>query len=182
MKLIPTQLDGVFLLEPKVFSDERGTFIKPFHKDTLEGLGLDADFKESFYSISHKNVIRGMHFQSPPHEHSKLIYVSKGKVLDVVLDIREDSPTFGQFSSAELSDKNNLMVYIRPGFAHGFLSLEDDTCVSYFHTTTHSPEHDLGVCFDSFGMDWRATDPIVSARDASFPALNEFVTPFKYTQ
>ncbi len=182
MKLIPTHLDGVFLLEPRVFTDERGTFIKPFHKDTLESLGLDADFKESFYSISRKNVIRGMHFQSPPHEHSKLIYVSKGKILDVVLDIRENSPTFGRFSSAELSDRNNLMVYIKPGFAHGFISLEDDTCVSYFHTTMHSPEHDLGVHFDSFGMDWQIENPVVSARDASFPTLEGFVTPFKNAQ
>ncbi len=182
MKLIPTNLDGVFLLEPKVFTDERGTFIKSFHKDTLENLGLDAGFKESFYSISHKDVIRGMHFQSPPHEHSKLIYVSKGRVLDVVLDIRENSPTFGKFSYAELSDKNNLMVYIKPGFAHGFLSLEDDTCVCYFHTSMHSPEHDLGVRFDSFGMDWKVTDPIVSTRDAAFPTLEEFITPFKNVQ
>ncbi len=178
MKVIPAELEGTYLITPPRFSDERGLFIKTLHFDVFEKHGLCADFKESFYSVSHKGVIRGMHFQVPPYDHAKLIYVPHGKVLDVVIDVRKKSSCFGRFMSVELSDVNCQILYIPKGFAHGFSSLEDNTVVVYLQTTVYSPEHDQGIRWDSFGMDWGISSPIVSPRDSQFPSMQEYTSPF----
>lgn len=180
MKIIKTKLDGVFIIEPKIFQDERGKFIKTFHKNIFIKNGINFNFEESFYSVSNKNVLRGMHFQIPPEDHSKLIYATSGAILDAVLDIRKGSPTYGQYISIELSDKNNKMVYIPTGFAHGFLSLANNSCAIYLQTTMHSPKHDNGIRIDSFGMQWNIKNPIVSKRDQNFTTLKKFKTPFIY--
>jgi len=178
MKVIPTKLHGVFIIETDSFEDGRGVFIKTFHADVFKEYGLESTFKESFYSTSKKDVIRGMHFHLPPHDHSKLVYVTHGSLLDVVLDIRKDSPTFGEHVATELTGNNRTMVYIPTGCAHGFLSLEDDTHMIYLQTGVYSKDHDAGIHIDSFGIDWRVTNPIISIRDKEFQGFQEFPTPF----
>lgn len=178
MKIIPTKLSGVFVIEPVSFQDERGSFVKTFNKDLFEKFGLETDFKESFCSVSKKDTIRGMHFHHPPKEHAKLVYVTRGSLLDVVLDLRKNSPTYGKCVTVHLTEENKSMIYISPGFAHGFLSLEDDTTTVYLQTGVYSQEHDDGIHFDSFGMEWQVKNPIVSKRDQSFRTMDTFNSPF----
>lgn len=178
MELKPTRLDGIYFIEPRHLQDERGSFIKSFHKDTFEKHGLATDFHETYYSTSKQGVIRGMHFQTPPAHHAKLVYVTRGSILDVIVDIRKGSPTYGEYVTQELSADNHMAVYIPVGFAHGFLSLEDDTSVTYLQTSMHSPENDAGIHALSFGFDWGVKDPIMSARDQGFPTLADYNSPF----
>jgi dTDP-4-dehydrorhamnose 3,5-epimerase len=178
MKITPTQLQGVFVIETDLFQDERGAFIKTFHKDTFEAQKIHVDFKESFYSLSKKGVIRGMHFHLPPKAHAKLVYVTSGAVLDVILDMRKDSPTYGKYTSIELSAENHKMTFIPIGCAHGFLSLEDNTCMVYLQSGVYDKECDAGVTHDSFGMVWPIENPIMSKRDKEFIKFTEFNSPF----
>lgn len=174
MKIISTDLSGVFEIENRVFTDHRGLFLKTFHETTFREAGLAAEFKESFYSISTKGVLRGMHFQLPPHDHEKLVYVSYGEILDVVVDIRPKSPTFGDFFSTILSSENHKSLYIAKGFAHGFLTLSKIATVMYSTSTVHSPDHDSGIRWNSFGFNWKEVDPIMSERDRNFFGLELF--------
>lgn len=178
MEFIKTEIEGLFLIKPRIFEDDRGKFVKTFHLDTLKEHGLKGDFKEGYYSNSKKDVLRGMHFQTPPEDHEKLVYVPKGSILDVVLDIRKDSPTYGKHVSQNLNDKNGYIFYIPKGCAHGFLSLEDDTNVTYMQTTMYAPNNDGGINCHSFGFDWGIENAIVSERDLSFDHFSEFETPF----
>lgn len=180
MKVIKTKIDGVFILETDTFEDERGIFVKTFHLDFFKKNNLGKNFKESFYSISNKNVIRGMHFHLPPKDHSKLIYVTSGAILDVVLDLRKGSPTYGKHISVELSQKNRKMIYIPTGCAHGFLSLENNTCTTYLQSSTYSQKHDTGINLNSFNMNWPVKKPITSKRDKDFESLKDFISPFNY--
>lgn len=180
MKIFETPLEGLKVLEPRVFEDVRGKFIKIFTDEFFQTSGLEIDIKETYYSISEKNVIRGMHFQTPPFEHLKLVYVPYGKILDVVLDIRKGSATFGKSFSIELTAKNAKVLIIPKGFAHGFKSLEDNTNVTYLQTSVYAPEHDAGLRFDSFGFDWEIEAPKISQRDSDFVAFNGFDSPFEY--
>ncbi len=179
MNFVETAILGVYIIEPNVFNDERGLFTKTFHKETFEKYNLECDFKESFYSFSTKGVIRGMHFQLPPHDHAKLIYVTNGKIIDVAVDIRKKSPSYSRFISVELSKENCKMLYVPRGCAHGFAAIsEDDACVVYLQTTMYNPESDTGILYNSFGMDWGIEDPIISKRDLSFIPLKGFDSPF----
>lgn len=178
MKVVPTKLYGVFIIETDSFEDDRGVFIKTFHEDVFKEHGLASDFKESFYSISKKGVIRGMHFHLPPKDHTKLVYVTKGSLLDVVLDIRKDSPTYGEYLTTELTGNNHTMVYIPTGCAHGFLTLEDNTHMIYLQTGVYSKDHDAGIHIDSFGINWGVAEPILSKRDKEFKGFKDFQTPF----
>ena len=178
MKIIETNISGLKILEPRIFEDSRGKFIKTFTNDFFIENDLDINIKETYYSISHKDVIRGMHFQTPPHDHMKLVYVSAGKILDVVLDIRKNSPTFGQYFSCELSCDNAKVLIIPKGLAHGFKSLEDNTNVTYIQTTCYAPHNDGGIKYDSFGFNWQCKKPQLSQRDLSFKTLDTFDTPF----
>jgi dTDP-4-dehydrorhamnose 3,5-epimerase len=116
----------------------------------------------------------------PPKDHAKLIYVTSGAILDVVLDLRSGSPTYGEHIATQLSQDNKKMIFIPTGCAHGFLSLEDDTCTIYFQSSTYSKDHDTGVRYDSFNMDWKVKDPLVSKRDKELVALQDFISPFNY--
>lgn len=182
MKFKKTAISNTFIIEPLVFTDLRGSFIKNFNYNDFTKQGLSFDIKETYYSDSRKNVIRGMHFQIPPFDHEKLVYVTTGTILDVVLDIRAFSPTYGKFISIELSEHNNRCVYIGKGCAHGFLSLSDNTRVMYMQTSEHSPDHDAGIRWNSFGMDWETDSPTLSDRDRSFPTLKEYNSPFTRQQ
>jgi len=168
MIIKPTVLDGIFEIENKKFKDHRGIFVKTFHTQTFKEYGLESDFKESFYSVSKKNVLRGMHFQLAPHDHAKLVYVIDGEILDVAVDIRKESPTFGKYFSTIISSENAKSLYMIKGFAHGFLTITDTATVVYLISTEHTPESDSGIKWDSFGFDWGIDEPILSGRDNSF--------------
>lgn len=174
MELIKTELDGVFIIKNKIFKDIRGKFIKTYHNIEFKENNFCTAFKESYFSVSKKDVIRGMHFQLPPSDHEKLVYVAKGKVLDVILDLRKNSKTYGKAISIELSDENAYSVYIPKGFAHGFKTLEDESIMVYNVATVYSQECDYGIKWDSFGFDWKVEKPIISERDKNFETFEEF--------
>ncbi|QOG11503.1 dTDP-4-dehydrorhamnose 3,5-epimerase [Arcobacter sp. FWKO B] len=180
MKIVDTNILGLKILEPRIFEDIRGKFTKTFTNDFFIEHGLDIHIKETYYSISHKDVIRGMHFQTPPYDHIKLVYVPAGTIIDVVVDIRKNSPTYGKYFSTKLSSDNGKVLIIPKGLAHGFKSLEDNTNVTYMQTTCYAPHNDSGVRYDSFGFDWDCTNPKLSDRDQSFSTLSEFKTPFNF--
>lgn len=154
MTLISEPLSGVKVLRPFVFEDARGNFVKPFHEVHLAAHGIALTIREEFFSTSAANVLRGMHFQTPPHAHQKIVYCITGRVIDVVLDLRKDSPTFAQSAGFELSAANRHIVHIPVGFAHGFYSMEDNSCLIYKTDAVHAPANDGGVLWNSFGFDW----------------------------
>lgn len=178
MILINEPLPGVKVLKPFVFEDARGNFVKPFHEVQLAEHGIAMTLREEFFSTSAKDVLRGMHFQIPPHAHQKLIYCISGEVMDVLLDMRMDSPTFGKSVGLELSAKNYHVVYIPVGIAHGFLSRYDNSCLIYKTDAVHHAESDKGVLWNSFGFDWQVTAPFISPRDEGHPRWDFFCNPF----
>jgi dTDP-4-dehydrorhamnose 3,5-epimerase len=178
MNIVATGFSDLYVLELLSFKDARGEFVKTIHAETFIANGLDYSFTESFYSVSKKDVIRGMHFQIPPEDHSKLVYVVKGSIVDVILDLRKGAPSYGQFYSVELSETNRKAVYIGKGFAHGFLSLEDDTIVEYHTSTSQSRACEGGILWDSFAYEWPVDSPITSDRDAAFESFENFKSPF----
>lgn len=178
MELIPTSLAGCFQVRPFCAKDERGTFVKTFHAERFAELGLPTNWREEYYSRSRKGVIRGMHFQTPPYDHEKLVYCMQGQVLDVVVDLRNDSSTFGCHVAVELDAERGHGVMIPKGMAHGFLALSEDVLMAYKVTSVYAPSNDAGIRWDSFGLDWGLNQPIVSARDSAHPALADFASPF----
>jgi dTDP-4-dehydrorhamnose 3,5-epimerase len=178
MKFIETKLHDVYIVEQDVFTDERGSFVKTFQKSHFISKGLDCDFRESYYTHSKKNVIRGMHFQTPPYEHAKLVTVMQGTMIDVILDLRKNSPTYNKHISVELSRNNARSVYIPKGCAHGFGTLSQLVIAYYMVTSEYSSKHDQGVRYDSFDFDWPIKQEIVSDRDKLFLPLHQFKSPF----
>jgi dTDP-4-dehydrorhamnose 3,5-epimerase len=172
-------IQDCFELQPKVLDDARGRFVKVFHETGFAELGLETNFVEEYYSVSHKNVVRGMHFQRPPMDHIKMVYCLKGEALDVVVDLRVGSPTYGQHAVFELSAVKANIIYIPKGMAHGFCALSENTVMVYKVSTVYSPEHDAGVLWDSLGIAWPTNEPIMSARDRSFPTFTQFESPFQ---
>lgn len=178
MKLTATRLEGVYVVEQEMFKDKRGAFVKTFQRSFFTQHGLACDFSENYYTKSHEDVIRGMHFQTPPHDHAKLVTVIQGTIIDVILDIRKSSPTFGQYVEIELSRENRRSIYIAKGLAHGFGTLSDSAIAYYMVTSEYAPEHDKGIRFDSFGYQWPIMSPIVSDRDLSHVPFDRFISPF----
>ncbi|MDB6065702.1 MAG: dTDP-4-dehydrorhamnose 3,5-epimerase [Pedosphaera sp.] len=178
LKLLPAELEGVFVVQPKIFTDKRGVFVKTYHEELFREAGIAFTPREEFFSTSRKGVVRGMHFQLPPAAHDKLVFCPTGKVLDVVVDLRKESKTFGKTFTRELSAENRELLFIPVGFAHGFLSLADDTIMVYQTSTVHSPAQDAGILWSSVGFDWPVKEPILSDRDKTFPALKDFQSPF----
>jgi len=178
MEFVKTDIEGLYLIKPRVLGDSRGRFVKTFHADTFKEYGLKYDFKESYYSTSQKDVLRGMHFQTPPHDHEKMVYVTTGSILDLVVDIRKNSATYGKYVSQKLTSENGYIFYIPRGCAHGFLSLEDNTNVTYMQTSMYAPNNDGGINPQSIGFDWGVENPITSDRDLTFDNLVDFNTPF----
>lgn len=173
MKFTKSKIDGCFIIESENKLDKRGTFVKVFNDSLFKQNNIHASFKESFYSISCKNSLRGMHYQKSPHPIAKLVYCAEGEVLDVFLDIRKDSPTFGKFDSCLLSQENAKMAYLPEGIAHGFLSLSERSIVCYLQSGEYNQEADAGILWNSFGMDWNVSDPIISDRDKNFIQLSK---------
>jgi dTDP-4-dehydrorhamnose 3,5-epimerase len=178
VKIIPTTISGCFELQPKLFEDSRGRFVKVFHKQAFAELGLETAFAEEYYSISYKDVIRGLHFQLPPMDHVKMVYCVEGEVLDAVVDLRVGSPTYGHYELFELSSDKANSIYVPKGMAHGFCALSEQAIMVYKVSTVYSPEHDAGVLWNSVGISWPLELPCISDRDKSFPTLAEFKSPF----
>lgn len=178
MEFIKQHIKGLYLIKPFQAEDDRGSFVKTFHAGEFKDHKLEYEFEESFYSESVKGAIRGMHFQTPPHDHAKLVFAVQGQVLDVVLDLRKKSPTYKQFRTYQLDDVNKAMLYLPSGLAHGFCALSEKATLFYFTSTVHNKEHDTGIRYDSFGFQWPVKHPIMSERDLSFERLEDFDSPF----
>ncbi len=176
-----TALPGCLELRPPCMEDERGRFVKVFNRDSYIELGLDTEFREEYYSSSRQGVIRGLHFQVPPAEHTKLVYCVEGTVQDVVVDLRAGSPSFGKHAVVELSADAANMLYIPAGLAHGFCVLSERATMVYKVTSQYSAENDKGILWNSVGIDWAVGNPILSTRDRSHPRLEDFDTPFRFS-
>jgi len=177
VRIVDTLLPGCVLLEAPRFEDARGSFVKTFHRDVFAELGIRLDVAEEYYSVSHRGVIRGMHFQVPPHDHDKLVLCTRGEVLDVVVDLRRGAG-HGRVASTTLSADNRRVLFVPRGVAHGFVARTDEATMLYKTSTVHAPESDRGVRWDSFGFDWGVDAPVLSDRDRRHPALAEFDSPF----
>ncbi len=171
-------MKGAQLIQMPHFDDARGAFIKTFHDGLFKEHNINFELKESYYSFSKKGVIRGMHFQLPPHDHAKIVFCPLGAILDVIIDLRKDSLTFGKYFSIELSEQNNLAYYIPKGFAHGFQAMTENAMTFYLVSSEYSKEHDTGIRYDSFGFNWEESNPIISERDLGFPEFGAWQSPF----
>jgi dTDP-4-dehydrorhamnose 3,5-epimerase len=173
---IATEIDDVFILQKSKFEDDRGIFIKTFNQDAFNNLGLNFTVKESVYSISRRNVLRGCHYQRYPFGHAKLVNVIKGEILDVIVGIggKFNTRNRGKVFSTILSEDNNRSLYIPDGYAHGFLCLSNEAIVSYTTTSIYSVENDTGVQYNSFGFEWPIKNPIISEKDKNLPKFNDF--------
>ena len=180
MKLIKTQLDGLLIIDPDVFLDDRGYFFESYNWEKFLNLGLDLRFVQDNESKSGIGVLRGLHFQVPPFQQGKLVRVVKGAVLDVAVDLRKNSPTYGRWEGVELSEQNKRMYWIPPGFAHGFLTLEDDTIFFYKCTAVYNKESERSLAWNDPVLDirWGINDPVLSERDKQSPLFSSFNTPF----
>ena len=180
MTITETYLKGLYTLEPKVFEDQRGYFFESYNQEKFKEDGLDLSFVQDNQSKSQKGVLRGLHFQNRPFAQGKLVQVIKGAVLDVAVDIRKDSPTFGQHIAIELSEQNKMMLYISEGFAHGFLTLEDDTIFSYKCTNFYNPNYESALRWndEKLNINWNVKDPIVSEKDQKAMIFTDFKSQF----
>jgi dTDP-4-dehydrorhamnose 3,5-epimerase len=179
MRFIPAEISGVVLIEPDVFGDARGFFLQSYHKGIFSKNGITVEFVQDNHSASSKGVLRGLHYQQSPHAQGKLVRAVRGRVFDVVVDIRKGSPTFGRHVSQILSEENKKMVYVPPGFAHGFLALDDHTEFLYKVTAPYSPADERGVIWNdpSLGISWPVIDApyILSEKDQNYPLLKDAV-------
>ncbi len=185
MNVIETKIPGLLIIEPKVFGDERGFFVETYNESRYKEMGITGDFVQDNLSKSKKGVLRGLHYQAPPFEQGKLVTVLEGAVLDVAVDIRFGSPTFGQYVAVELTAENKKQFWIPAGFAHGFVTLEDDTVFAYKCTNVYSPENDRGVKYDdlAIGIDWpEVGDLTISEKDQNQPLLADIAQEFIYTE
>ncbi len=180
MNFLKTEIEGLLILEPLVFSDNRGCFFESYSKNKFSESGIDTVFVQDNQSTSKKGVLRGLHFQNPPYAQAKLVSVIKGAVLDVVVDIRKKSPTYGQHVAVELSDVNRRMLYVPEGFAHGFLSLEDDTVFAYKCSNFYQKESENSLLWNDsvLNIDWGIEHPILSDKDMMTQSFNGFNSPF----
>lgn len=182
MEIIKTKLDGVVIIEPKIFRDSRGYFFESFSQREFEEKVCKINFVQDNESMSSYGVMRGLHFQRPPFTQAKLVRCVKGAVLDVAVDIRKDSPTYGQHVAVELSEDNHYQMFIPHGFAHGFSVLSETAVFQYKCDQFYHPESDAGISIldKSLGIDWRIpTDKaILSDKDTRHPLFKDFVTPF----
>lgn len=183
MEIIKPEIEGLLILKPKKFEDSRGYFFESYNKKAFdEAVGYPVEFVQDNQSKSSRGVIRGLHFQLPPFTQAKLVRCIRGKVLDVAVDLRKDSPTFGRHFAVELSEENNLQFFIPKGFAHGFSVLSDEAVFQYKCDNYYAPQADGGIDVndDSLGIDWRIdpADRILSDKDTHHPKLKDYKSPF----
>ena len=180
MEVIETKINGLFIINPKVFADTRGYFFESFNESVFKQHGLNHNFVQDNQSLSNSGVLRGLHFQAPPFDQGKLVRVITGAVLDVAVDIRKNSPTYGNYISIELNEENKTMFFIPPGFAHGFLTLKDNTIFSYKCTNLYNKDSEGTVLWNDkdLNINWNINNPILSAKDLIGTPLKDFVSPF----
>jgi dTDP-4-dehydrorhamnose 3,5-epimerase len=179
MEKINTNIEWVYLLKCISFSDNRWDFRKFFNQESFQKEWLSNDFKESYFSVSHLNVIRWMHFQCPPFSHNKLVYLSQGNVIDIILDIRKWSKTYWNYIETHMNYNEWISIYIPKWIAHGFISLSANTIVNYLQDSSYSKEHDTWILYNSFGYKWNtSSQEVISERDLSFKQFNDFDSPF----
>ena len=171
---VDTRLEGLVLVEPQIFRDERGFLVETFRQDELKQLGIDCRFVQDNQSRSMKGTLRGIHFQTKPGQ-AKLVRCARGRILDVAVDLRSESPSFGEWEAHELSDENQRLLFIPVGFGHAFLVLSDDADVVYRLSSYYKPEREAGIAFDDpeIGIEWPAMGHLISERDRAAPALAE---------
>ena len=176
-----TLIQGLHIIHPSVFHDERGYFFESFNKNKfIELTGYTKDFVQDNQSMSSVNILRGLHFQMPPYAQAKLVRVVRGSVLDIAVDIRKNSPTFGQHISIELNDKNNLSLFIPEGFAHGFITLEENTLFIYKCSEFYNKESERTIIWNDsdLNIDWNCKNPIISNKDQEGFLFSKFNSPF----
>jgi dTDP-4-dehydrorhamnose 3,5-epimerase len=183
MEFSPTPLPGLYVITPKLFSDERGYFYESYNQTQFNHAGIEVNFVQDNQSLSQKGTLRGLHAQAPPFAQGKLVRVIQGEVLDVAVDIRKESPTYGQYFSVRLSGNNKTMLWIPPGFLHGFITLEDETIFSYkVSGGLYNKASEVGICWnDSYlAINWGLdpSDILLSEKDKELPTFSTFNTPF----
>lgn len=180
MKITTTPIEGLLIIEPQVFKDERGYFYESYNIDKFKEVGIYENFIQDNQSLSQKGAIRGLHFQAAPFEQGKLVRVVQGAVFDVVVDIRKNSATYGQHFDIELTGENMLMFYIPAGFAHGFETLADNTIFQYKCTNLYNKTSEGGIYWNdpTLNIKWQTKTPIISAKDQELPTFHTFVSPF----
>ena len=186
MEVIKTAIEGVYVIEPKVFGDARGYFFESFSEREFKEKVGDIHFVQDNESMSKFGVIRGLHFQRPPYSQSKLVRCVKGEVIDVAVDIRKGSPTYGQHVAVRLTEENHRQFFIPQGFAHGFAVLSENAVFQYKCDNFYHPEADGGISIldESLGIDWglKLEEALLSEKDTKHPKLVEFDTPFIYKE
>jgi len=180
MKIRETNIEDLLIIYPDVHPDDRGYFFESYQKEKFRELGIDEDFIQDNESMSMKGVLRGLHLQAPPYAQGKLVRVVRGSVLDVAVDLRKNSETYGKWESVVLSEENKLMLYIPEGFAHGFLVLEDYTVFQYKCTNYYNRESERGIIWNDpdLNIDWGIDNPVVSEKDQKGLSFREFNSPF----
>lgn len=177
MKILDELLSGCYLIDPEPVRDRRGYFVKTFDHEKLKEIGIKFEVKDTYFSVSHRNVIRGMHFQEHPSAHGKLVQCVRGGALDVLLDLRPGTD-FGRSTSIVLNAKNKYMVFAPIGLAHGFLSVKNNSLMLYSTSSIHKPVYDKGVRWDSFNFNWGNGPFLISDRDLKLPELAELESSF----
>jgi dTDP-4-dehydrorhamnose 3,5-epimerase len=181
MTIKDTKIPGCYEITPRIVRDERGVFVKTFHQEVFHQHNLTTNWREEYYSVSHRGVLRGLHFQLPPHDHEKLVYCTAGSVLDAAVDLRKGSPAYGRYVLLKLSAETGTMLYLPRGLAHGFYVQSDSATMVYKVSSVYAQDHDAGILWDSVGIPWPDNHPNLSQRDAHFPALGSFSSPFTYS-
>ena len=180
MNITKTDIQGLIIIEPQIFKDSRGCFFESWNTKKFKQLGISEDFVQDNQSVSSKGVLRGLHFQNPPYAQAKLVRVIEGSVLDVAVDLRKNSPTYGKHVSVILSEQNNKSFFIPKGFAHGFLSLEDNTVVNYKCSDYYNKESEGSLLWndEDLKIDWQIDNPLVSEKDLQADLFKNFKTKF----
>jgi len=174
MKFIESKINGCKIIQTNIFKDARGSFNKNFNKNIFTQNDIKENFDECYFSRSKKGVIRGMHFQTKPNEISKLIFCSEGEIIDVFLDIRPTSKTYGQFDAVTMTSENGIHIYLPEGIAHGFQVISENATVHYLQSGIYEKKSDSGILWNSFGMEWPLKNPILSDRDLSFQMFKDY--------
>jgi dTDP-4-dehydrorhamnose 3,5-epimerase len=180
MEINKTGLEGLLIIKPDIFRDDRGYFFESYNCEKFLKEGLNASFLQDNESTSKKGVLRGLHFQVPPYEQAKLVRVVRGSALDVVVDLRKSSPTYGKWTSVLLTGEEKWMFFIPAGFAHGFVTLEDDTVFFYKCTQVYNKESERSLLWNDpdINIDWDINDPIISDKDKVAGRFRDFTSPF----
>jgi len=182
MNVNTTAIEGLLIIEPRVFKDDRGYFYESYSKQKFEEAGIHADFIQDNQSFSQKGTLRGLHGQANPYAQGKLVRVIQGRVLDVAVDIRKNSPTYGQHFTIELSGENHKQFWVPPGFLHGFVTLEDNTIFTYKVTNYYNKESEIGVIWNdpTLAVGWgiNETEVLLSPKDELLPSFADFKSPF----